>query len=112
MPVSEIEMHRTGHTMPISAELLDESNETRAAFVNWLKAKPEARARAAEEARVRRAEERATAERRPLALDALLEKLGFSREYAEHLMQPYCHCDHGWDGWDVCPHAYDEGLRE
>lgn len=45
-----------------------------------------------------------------LTVDALLGKLVFSREYAEHLMQPYCGCGHGWDGWDFCQHARDLGL--
>lgn len=35
---------------------------------------------------------------------------GFTREYAEHLVQPYCYCEDGMDGWDYCQHARDEGL--
>ena len=73
-------------------------------------------ARRAEEtrrARTEREQQRAEAESPPeLTVDALLAKLDFSREYAEHLMQPYCHCGHGWDGWDYCQHARDLGWPE
>ena len=73
-------------------------------------------ARRAEETRRARAEreqQRAeAASPAELTIDALLAKLDFSREYAEHLMQPYCHCGHRWDGWDYCHHARDLGSPE
>lgn len=100
-----------GYVAPTSKELLDESNEQRAAFVNWMRMAPERRAERIEEQRQKRAAERAGSDRKPITLEALLDKLGFSREYGEHLMQPYCYCDHGHDGWDYCAHAQDEGLR-
>lgn len=96
--------------IPISAEQLAEARETQAAWHRWLTATPEERARWADDQKQQRAAERAAAERVPLTLDVLLAKLGFSREYARHLVQPYCYCEDGMDGWDYCPHARDEGL--
>lgn len=99
-----------GAVVPVSAELLAEAQETRAAFQRYMSATDAERSAWAEAARVRRAAERESAERRPLTLDALLDKLGFSREYAEHLMQPYCECGDTADGWDYCWYARDEGV--
>lgn len=82
-----------------------------------LNATPEERAAWAREADRReaeaaqlRAEERATTASAPLTLDALLVKMGWSREYAEHLVQPYCTCGDDIDGWSYCEHARDLGL--
>jgi hypothetical protein len=61
-------------------------------------------------ARAEREQQRAAASGpAELTVEALLAKLEFSREYAGHLMQPYCGCGHGWDGWEYCEHARDEG---
>lgn len=57
-----------------------------------------------------RAELRAATAHVPLTLDALLDKMGWSNEYAEHLVQPYCECEDGVEGWERCPHAQDLGL--
>lgn len=54
---------------------------------------------------------RAESPRVELTLDAVLEKLGWSREYAEHFVQPYCDCSDSHDGWIYCSHAYDEGMH-
>lgn len=54
---------------------------------------------------------RATTAHVPLTLDALLDKMGWSDEYAEHLVQPYCDCEDGMEGWERCQHAQDLGLR-
>lgn len=65
--------------------------------------------REAEDAR-RRAEDRAAATPVPLALPALLSKMNWTAEYAEHLVQPYCECGYDIDGWSYCQHAQDFGL--
>jgi hypothetical protein len=57
-----------------------------------------------------RAEERERAARVPLTIDALIEAMGWSRAYAEHLVQPYCDCYPGEDGWVDCEHARDLRL--
>lgn len=54
---------------------------------------------------------RAESPRAELTLDAVLEKLGWSREYAEHFVQPYCTCHDTYDGWIYCEHARDEGVH-
>lgn len=64
-----------------------------------------------EAARRSRANIRAASARTELTLDAVLEKLGWSREYAEHFVQPYCTCDDTYDGWMYCEHARDEGVH-
>lgn len=88
-----------------------------AALDRALNATPEQRARWAAEAQRRqdeeqrqRAEERAAVVPVPLTLGALLAKMGWSREYAEHLVQPYCECGDDIDGWSYCRHAEDLGL--
>lgn len=96
--------------IPVSDEQLVDARETQAAWHRWMTATPEERAQWAEDLQRLRAAERLHAERKPLTLDALLDKLGFSREYAEHLVQPYCYCEDGLDGWEYCTHARDEGL--
>lgn len=58
----------------------------------------------------RRAAVREATPRRELTLDALIDKMGWTREYAEHLVQPYCGCEDGRDGWEYCEHARDLGL--
>lgn len=82
-----------------------------------LNASPEQRAMWAREAERREAEaareravERASHATRPLTIDALLAKMDWSREYAEHLAQPYCDCGDDIDGWSYCDHARDLGL--
>ena len=76
-----------------------------------MRSTPQERAARAARAMQTRAAERIAAARAPLTMDALLDKLGFDRAYAEHLVQPYCYCSDSRDGWDYCQHAYDEGLR-
>jgi hypothetical protein len=91
---------------------MSETTTASDAFERWKRDVP-AREAARKEAAARgRAAERSSAEPVALTLDALLIKLSFSRDYAEHLMQPYCDCDHGWDGWDFCAHARDLGWPE
>ena len=96
--------------VPVSNEQLADAQEFGAALGRYLSATPAERAAAAEAAQVQRVAEREVAECRPLTLEALLDKLGFTREYAEHLVQPYCECYDGMDGWEYCQQARDEGL--
>lgn len=72
-----------------------------------------------ERLRAKRAEIRANAERRELTVDALIEVLedktgldhvAFTREYATHLVQPYCTCGLEDAVWVDCEHARDEGF--
>lgn len=65
------------------------------------------RARRAEQ---QRAKERVESAHSELTLDAVLDKLGWSREYAEHFVQPYCICECTRDGWEHCDHAIDLNL--
>lgn len=58
-----------------------------------------------------RADIRAAVARTELTLDAVLEKLGWSREYAEHFVQPYCICGYTRDGWEHCNHSIDLELH-
>jgi hypothetical protein len=95
----------------VSAEMLAAGQEMRAAMNRWMTATPDQRDEWARQDEARRVEERAAAGTPvALTLDGLLNRLGFSREYAEHLMQPYCECYDSNDGWDYCMHARDLGL--
>lgn len=98
----------------------DVGNRAVANMSRWMNATPEERAQWAAEGRQREAEvqagraaEREAAPRVPLTLDALLARVddwGWSREYVEHLVQPYCGCEDGRDGWEYCSHARDLGF--
>lgn len=113
-----------GATLRVGPELLRASQAASeilrglpAALDRALNATPEQRAEWARERERReaaeaaeRAEERAAATSVPLTVDALLAKMGWSREYAEHLVQPYCECGDDIDGWSYCQHARDLGL--
>jgi len=92
------------------AEALAGATAASAAFARWQAAwTPEAVAERAREEANQRAAERQAIEARELTLDRLLDKLAFSREYAEHLVQPYCRCECGHDGWQYCAHVEDLG---
>jgi hypothetical protein len=101
---------RASSFMPVSTEVATWSREMQEAFYRWAAATPEQRAEWAREAEEQRRQERGQAERVELTLDALLDKLDFTREYAEHLVQPYCDCGDTADGWNRCQHARDLGL--
>jgi hypothetical protein len=101
-----------GHTVSMSG-LLAEPDVMATAMRRLMSSTPQERAAAAREYDRRNAEERATAEYVPLTLDAVLTRVedwGWSREYVEHLVQPYCKCEDGRDGWEFCQHARDLGL--
>lgn len=106
-----MEIKTLGVVVPVSQELLDDAAALRADWERWQQATPEQRQQWKREARERRAAERAQHPPVPLTLDALLDTLGYTREYATHLVQPYCSCGDSADGWDLCPHADDLGLR-
>lgn len=74
------------------------------AFRRWIAATPEQRQAWTEQAK------QPAAKRKPLTLDALIKRMNWSYEYAEHLVQPYCECYDGTDGWEYCRYAYDEGV--
>jgi hypothetical protein len=99
-----------GNAMPISDELAAESRQTATAVERWMNATPAERDRWRAEAERERAEVREATPPTPLTFDALCERLGWSREYAEHLVQPYCECGDDIDGWSYCVHAQDLGL--
>lgn len=109
-PVRASAVSRIQMSLPISDEQFADTRETAAAVHEWMNATPEQRAQWAAEAKQRRAEQRAAAAPVALTLDALIGKLGWSREYAEHVVQPYCECWDGMDGWEYCQYARDEGL--
>jgi hypothetical protein len=91
----------------VSRELLDDA----AWFHRWAEASPEQRVRWQREAADRRTMERASAPLVRLDEFTLVARLGWSREYAHHFVQPYCSCEASPDdGWYVCPHADDLGL--
>lgn len=103
-------VERHSVVVQVSSEVLADAVEMRSAILRWTESTPEERAQRYAEIRQQRVDERAAAERKPLTVEALLDKMGWSREYAEHLVQPYCECYDGMDGWEYCSHAYDEGL--
>lgn len=105
-----MEVHKLTAVVPMSAEAYADAQDLAAGYQRYMDATPEQRAEWAREAEERRRAERAAATPVALTLDALLEKLYWSREYAEHLVQPYCTCGDSMDGWDYCQHARDLGL--
>lgn len=106
----EINVRKVAAFVPMSDEMVADAAEIRDGL-HWLfNATPEEiEARQAELSQARAAE-RATYERRPLDLARVLDGLGWSMEYAEHFVQPYCTCSDSYDGWDYCAHARDEGF--
>jgi hypothetical protein len=106
-------IHKMAYVVPVSNEILTEAKDTWDAYNRMMRMTPEERETAAQQAMANRA---ATRDRvllpRVLTMSGLLNKLGWSEEYAEHLMQDYCTCSWGSEGWDLCQHAYDLGLSE
>lgn len=105
-----MKVQKYAYVVPASIEQVEQALHLRVAMEAFRNSTPEQRAAWAEEARSERAAERAQ-ERKPLTLEAVLDKLGWSREYAEHYVQPYCECYDGRDGWEYCAHARDEALK-
>lgn len=99
--------------MQVSDAALRENEALRAWLDRWMRATPEERAEWAERARHERAAERRGAVVLPVTVERLLDKMGWSMAYAEHLMRPYCTCGpNGTDGeWEWCAHAVDLGIE-
>lgn len=104
------EVRTYGMVVPVSSEQLADAVDLSRAFTAYMNATPEQREQWAREETERRRAERESAVPVPLTLDALLAKLGWSREYAEHVVQPYCTCGDDIDGWTRCEHARDLGV--
>jgi hypothetical protein len=96
--------------LTVSRELMAQIEEDQQAHQQWLDASDEQREQWRHEAVEQRAAERASAERVLFTLTALLKRLGWTHEYALHILQPYCECYDGSDGWAYCQHAHDLGL--
>lgn len=105
-----MEVHKYATVIPVSAEALVDVAGMARAYDRFMNATDAEREQWAREAAERRAAERTATTPVTLSLDALLDKLDWSDEYAEHLVQPYCTCGDSSDGWDYCQHARDEGL--
>ena len=116
------EVSKYGQALPVSVERLLASpvgvaGALSASLDRALTATPQQRAEWEREAAQRRvqlaqqrADVRATTATTPLTLESLTARMGWSREYAEHLVQPYCGCEDDIDGWSYCEHARDLGL--
>ena len=74
------------------------------------RATPTERATYRQQAAQLRTVERLRADERAPTVAALGEKFGWSPALVWHLVQPYCYCEIGHDGWQWCRHAEDEGL--
>lgn len=109
LPVTTI-----SHVLPMSAEAHAEAQAIRGAFSRWLALTPGQRAVrgavARSAARVQRVLVRRAAVPQALTLDVLLDRLDWAREYAEHLMQPYCECMPIGEDPYRCEFAVDAGL--
>jgi hypothetical protein len=114
MPDEPMSVAKWGQGVQISSEALTGGYDLNAAFNRWRSATPTERAQWTRDAESKRAaERRAATSAVPLTLEALLDRVeqwGWSREYVEHLVQPYCECEDGRDGWEYCSHARDLGL--
>jgi hypothetical protein len=95
----------------VSSELLADAMPLQRYLMEELRRTPEERRQRAEKAARERAMVREMAVPVPLTLDVLVERLGWSRAYAEHFEQPDCECSDSADGWMRCPHAYDLDLE-
>lgn len=97
-------------TVPVSDEVLRDSLDLRSAVQEYQQATPQQREEWRREAAAARAEQRAVTVRKAVTAHRLLDKLGWTPEYAAHFVQPYCECENTRDGWEYCEHARDEGV--
>jgi hypothetical protein len=106
------EVRKLGAMVQVSQELLDDALALQESWRRWEQATPEQREQWQREAAAQRLAERERATHRALDLDSLLDACGLSREFAEHLVQPYCNCSPETDGggWYRCRHAEDLGI--
>lgn len=104
------EVEKYAAMIPISRQVLTEHAAFWGSVQDWMNATPEQR----DEWRRQAAEERAAVREAtpsvPLTIEALVDKLDWTREYAEHFVQSYCECYDGMDQWEYCQHARDLGL--
>jgi hypothetical protein len=107
-----------GMIVPVSEARLADERPIVDELDRWMSLPPEQR-RAEMEANAKRLKEERKTEREttpqvPLTAETLVAafaaKEGWSREYLEHLVQPYCRCESGMDGWEYCDHARDLKL--
>ena len=113
-----MDVRKIGAHIQVSPELLEDSVPHITDMIqHWMTATPEERAaRAVESQRLaaqQKIERAAMRDANPvveLTLEALLDKLGWSTEYATHTVQPYCTCEEGLEGWERCDHAVDLEL--
>ena len=75
-----------------------------------MRATPTERATYRQHAAQLRAVERQRCDERAPTVEALGEKFSWSPAMVWHLVQPYCQCEIGHDGWQWCRHAADEGV--
>jgi alanine racemase len=87
-------------------QIVDDWQDTRQAAAEYMALTPDERAARRAQHATERAAERARTPKVGLTLDALLDRLGFTPEYAYHLVQPYCSCDLGDEG-GPCQHWLD-----
>lgn len=111
-----MDAEKYGIVVPVSDNLLYEHSQLGRAlvmnFLDWQRATPQERAELIAEARAKRQAQRERAEPVELSVAALGDKFGWSEAFMRHLVQPYCYCDIGHDGWETCEHARDEGLTD
>lgn len=110
LPDEPLSVRKLATHVPMSDEMAAEADGLRAGLHWALSATPEEYAAYGAQLRQERAAERAASERVPLTCCRLVDRLGWSMEYAEHFVQPYCTCSDSYDGWDYCAHARDEGF--
>lgn len=103
-------VEKIGAQVPISAEMAALDDEERRTRREWQQLDREQLAQAFADVRAARAQERDATPVAPLTLERLLERLGWTPEFAAHYVQPYCGCVLEEYGWDRCEHARDLGL--
>ncbi len=112
--VPEFMVHTIAAYQPISRALWDEQQEYQARREAWAALPPEEKARQSAAARLafeaRLVEER-DVPRVALTLESLMESRGWSIKEATHLVQTYCDCGDGSDGWEHCQH-YDHDMAQ
>ncbi|GLY08323.1 hypothetical protein Acsp01_87020 [Actinoplanes sp. NBRC 101535] len=103
-------VEKYGTTIIMTDEQIADDEAFRQGLADWANATPEDRAQRAADARARRSAEREAADRVPFTVAGLAAKTGWTAGYIEHLVQPYCGCWQGYDGWEYCDHARDLGM--
>jgi hypothetical protein len=105
-----VEIKKIDVLWPVSQEVLDDAADVKAAYRQWMNATPGERQAMLQASKDRRRAERQGATPAVLTMGRILDRFNVSRAFAQHLVQPYCTCEFN-DGWELCSHAYDLGLR-